>query len=113
MNKIDYNPLYTLLNDISALSDDLFLSGYSSAGDSTLKKMIKLASDCKNYGLNYPHDMLCRLHSLIEQQRHSGKHCDNEICSALCLIERYTNICTKKLDIDMAVQNLANGGNEE
>jgi len=103
---MDVRPLHTLLDDISALIGDLFLSGFSSVNDSVLSGMKRLGSSCRDYGLDYPCRMLSQLEKLIEAQRHSGQRHDEEICSVLCGLNRYAALCRRQVEIDMAKQDL-------
>lgn len=113
MSEIDYAPLRTLLDDMESLLSDIFISGYSSVSDAVLKEMKRLKDTCESYGLDYPKGKLEQMYALIEEKRHSETQKDSEICMLLCTLNQYVKICLRQVDIDMAKQNLLNGGNLE
>ena len=107
MNEIDYEPLCVLLEELSGLLGDVFLSGCASVGKTTVGDMRRLRSLCEDYGLTSAAEKLGELHELIEERRHSGdRRRDGDICAALGWLDGYIRAATRQLEKDMAIREL-------
>lgn len=106
MNEIDYEPLHALLEELSGLLGDIFLSGCASVGETTVGDMRRLRSLCEDYGLTSAAEKLGELHELIENRRHGDRQRDGDICSALGWLDGYIRAAARQLEKDMAIRSL-------
>lgn len=107
----------TFLKQVTDILGDLFQSGFLTVHDSTLREMEAAVSRGRQYGMETLASMLAQLLEGLRQQRHQMMQEDRGLYAVYRTLNQYVFLCTKRLEIDQAEQNLtaakAPAGTEE
>lgn len=105
MEYTEYDSLLELISDICREMDDIFQSGFATVHKSSVARIQELSKVSESYGLHTAAQMLEKLSEMIDLRRHSINFDDGKIMDIMCQINRYLEICEKRIKYENILAN--------
>lgn len=99
---MNYENLYTLIENIEGALETLLVSGFNVVSTSTIKTMEELSKQCENAGLNFAGEMIKAIANGQERKRHDMNYNSEEVMRKYFLLDNYISITKSRLERERA-----------
>lgn len=94
-----YDEIYEEIKNVEDILESLFISGFSSYNEFTLKSIDLSINNCEKIGLNYASKELKNIFNLLDKKNHSFNFNFSECIDRFCKLKEYCSICKKRLEV--------------